>query len=277
GKTQLALQSSLTVQLPPSAGGASGSSCYLTTKSDLQTGRLVEILNSHPIASSSSCNLDDIHTMKIPTFQKLIEVLQDTVPRLVAQLADAGKKPVRLLIIDAITELFHQTGQTSSDTLRERSRTIVEISKFLHALASRHHIAVLVLNEVIDTVDHSTNDGITTADELAYKDQSSLFNSAEGHSRKEAGLGLTWANQVNTRILFSRTLRRRHLEHDVVRKRPRNDHDANPALSSQRSSQSTTDEATLIRKLTVVFGPLAPVSSLDYIVTEAGISTLPPD
>lgn len=67
------------------------------------------------------------------------------------------------------------------------------------------------------------------------------------------------------------------MEHDVVRKRPRNDHDANPALSSQRSSQSTTDEATLIRKLTVVFGPLAPVSSLDYIVTEAGISTLPPD
>src|SRR6267154_2280313 len=45
GKTQLALQLSLLVQLPVDQGGLNGSACYLTTSASLPTPRLIQLLH----------------------------------------------------------------------------------------------------------------------------------------------------------------------------------------------------------------------------------------
>ena len=47
GKTQLALQLSLLVQLPITQGGLDGSAAYLTTSGSLPTPHLVQLLHSH--------------------------------------------------------------------------------------------------------------------------------------------------------------------------------------------------------------------------------------
>ncbi|KAK0459483.1 uncharacterized protein EV420DRAFT_1674295 [Desarmillaria tabescens] len=83
GKTQLALQLSLLVQIPPRLGGLLGSTCYLTTSSVLPTVRLLDILDAHPLLSPSLCGLHDVHTMSCPTIPVLIHVLSSTLPQFV--------------------------------------------------------------------------------------------------------------------------------------------------------------------------------------------------
>ncbi|KDN48583.1 hypothetical protein RSAG8_02570, partial [Rhizoctonia solani AG-8 WAC10335] len=62
GKSQLALQLSLAVQLPESEHGLEGSSLYLTTLNRLSTSRLLEMVTSHPILSAhqTTISLDNI-------------------------------------------------------------------------------------------------------------------------------------------------------------------------------------------------------------------------
>ncbi|KAF5367198.1 hypothetical protein D9758_003925 [Tetrapyrgos nigripes] len=290
GKTQLALQLSLAVQLPRSQGGLEGSTCYLTTSRQLETQRLKEIATAHPIFSelSSGQLFDNVHTLRVPAISSLENILSTILPNFVeTRLKDGKGEPVRLLIIDALGELFHLTNQTTTNTLVERSHNITTISTLLHELASRYGLAIVVLNEVVDAF--HTDIYETEEDDhfegLLYASHSRWFNRAHslpGEDRKEASLGLVWANQVNTRIMLSRTGRRRYLDSLPAPgdKRQR----INSASGSLSSSSNTTsqgergdenDNSTLIRRLTVIFSSVAPPTSVDYIVTTGGISVLP--
>ncbi|KAJ7734951.1 P-loop containing nucleoside triphosphate hydrolase protein [Mycena maculata] len=266
GKTQLALQLSLLVQIPPSLGGLSGSVCYITISSNLPTSRLLQIVEAHPLLSQEICGLEDISTIKCPTIPMLIHILSKILPDLVAQKA-GSTKPVRLVVIDALAELFHSSDKTTTSTLIDRAQNIAEISTTLHALASAHDLAVLVLNEVTDVF---ANDQTDSGGDLDYKQQSRWFGRTE-ESNKEAALGLVWANQVNARIMLSRTGRRRYLD-DGQSKRQKGD-------DGRSSGPDAPEEDTsiLVRRLSVVFSSVGPLCSLDYIVTAAGISILPDD
>ncbi|KAK0228305.1 P-loop containing nucleoside triphosphate hydrolase protein [Armillaria fumosa] len=275
GKTQLALQLSLLVQIPPRLGGLLGSTCYLTTSSVLPTVRLLNILDAHPLLSPSLCGLHDVHTMSCPTIPVLLHVLSVTLPQFVdSKLADPASKPVKLLVIDALGELFHTTDKTTTQTLVQRSRDIAEISSLLHILASKYKIAVLVLNEVVDAFDREP----VEADDnnVSYSDESRWFgrgDSIPGEDRKEASLGLVWANQINARIQLSRTSRRRYLQDSFAEKRSKLD----DSRVGGASKSSETDQATLIRRLSIIFSSVSSPASLDYIVGPAGISVLPDD
>ncbi|KAF8892641.1 P-loop containing nucleoside triphosphate hydrolase protein [Infundibulicybe gibba] len=275
GKTQFALQLSLFVQTPYEIGGLCGSTCYLTTSSTLPTSRLVQILGAHPALSPSLCGLQDIHTMSTPTIPALIQVLSQTLPPFIEQKTrDAQSKPVKLLVIDAIAELFHTSDKTSTNTLVERAQNIAEISVLLHSLASTHRIAVLVLNEVIDVFnqDMPDNDGAN----MAYSIQSRWFGRADsipGEDRKEASLGLVWANQVNARILLSRTGRRRYLDTvEICNAKRRRNQEGSPSTPERALP---TDEPVLVRRLSVIFSSVSGPVSLDYVVTAQGITVLP--
>ncbi|KAL4064309.1 P-loop containing nucleoside triphosphate hydrolase protein, partial [Scleroderma citrinum] len=250
GKTQLALQLSLFVQLPSNLGGLAGSACYITVASHLQTTRLEQILNTHPILSPMTCSLSDVQTVHTPTVEKLIYMLSTFIPQYISTPSvDRSSKPLKLVVIDALAELFHDVAKTTTQTLVERSRRVSEISSIIHSLASKHRIAFLVLNEVADVFvrEELPNDGA-----INYRDQSRWFgraNSIPGEDSKEASLGLVWANQINARVFLSRTRRRRYFESDE-------------------------DRPTLIRRLSVVFSSVSSPVSCDYIISPQGISII---
>jgi len=213
--------------------------------------------------------------MPAPTIPALIYMLSDIFPKFISdKLATPNAKPVRLLVIDALAELFHSSNKTTTKVLVERSQNITEISALLHALVSKWNIAVLVLNEVVDAFDYGRN--INPSEELEYREQSRWFSRAHsipGEDRKEASLGLVWANQVNARIMLSRTGRRRHLDDVTVSKRQKL-HDGS---NTSTEADSEENQLTLIRRLSVIFSSVAAPISLDYVVTRAGISFLPPE
>lgn len=113
---------------------------------------------------------------------------------------------------------------------------------------------------------------------------------------KEASLGIVWANAVNTRIMMSRTGRRRRVLKesiaDVSRKRLKRLESRVPQEDSCDQEQPQrpagelgdvedmlgieVDESTptLIRRFHVVFSPFAPPSTIDYIITPSGVHTL---
>ncbi|KAG1826750.1 P-loop containing nucleoside triphosphate hydrolase protein [Suillus subaureus] len=271
GKTQLALQLSLLVQLPSRLGGILGSAFYLTVASQLQTTRMEQILNTHPLLSPSLCSFANIQHASVPTIEKLIFVLSKSLPQYIsANDQNTSSKPLKLIVIDAIAELFHTSKRTTTQFLVERSRRLSEIGTLLHSLASKHQIAVLVLNEVSDTIDRDS--APLDSGQIGYKNQFRWFGRADilGEGRKEATLGLVWSNQLNVRIFLSRTSRRRYLEES---ERPRKIHESILATSSNNSAGD--QEPVLIRRLTVVFSSVCNPASCDYMVTAEGISVIP--
>ena len=268
----MALQLSLMVQLPRRLGGIDGAACYITGTSVLPTSRLIDIRDTHPLLSPSLCDLADVHTIRASEISLLLHVLSHRLPTLLDQLlAQPGRKPVKLLVLDALTELFHTHDRVSKDTLFERSRSLTEISYHLHAIASKYQLAVFVLNEVVDVFDRNAGADVGRPGEVLYREQSRWFSRADdvpGGSRKEASLGLVWANQVNARIMLSRTERMRVVDDEDGRqtKRPRLEDPPSPVARPIR-----------IRRLNVIFSSVGKPVALDYVVRKDGITTLPED
>lgn len=284
------MQLSLLVQLPPELGGLSGSTCYLTTDTELETRRLDELSRIHPSLASSShvCTLDDINTIRVPTVDLLANVLRTSLPQFIEASSAPGRKPVKLLVIDSIADLFLALEKTTTATLVERSRNLNELSSLLHSLASSHQIAVVVINRAQDVFDWSSNGGVqeggNASSQLVYREQSRWFGSADSmHEErgKEAMLGLTWANQINVRIMFTRTSRERRIEdirgaEERSSKRRRvslnhftNVHSSSSSLNSGSSGVST--EQILVRRMTVVFSSVSLPCSVDFVVTPEGV------
>lgn len=276
GKTQLSLQLSLTVQLPRRLGGLSGSACVLLTSKTLYTNRLLEIIDTHPLLSPAVCGLSDIHAMKTTTIPELIRALAKELPAFCETTASrVNAKPVSLVIIDTLAELFHMDGKTSTTTLSQRSKDLAEISLLLHTLANKYNVAVLVLNEVSDSFEHPPLVDGSHPDDLVYRNQARFFNKADsvpGENHKEAALGLVWANQVNTRIMLSRTERTRYPEDVDTRPTKRRRLDGQSGPMSQRHADS---QPVRIRRLTVIFSNIALPTSLDFMVTAEGITVIP--
>ncbi|KAF9009368.1 Rad51-domain-containing protein [Cyathus striatus] len=275
GKTQLGLQLSLCVQLPLECGGLSGSTCYLTTSSTLPTNRLLEISQSHPLLGRSSCTLDNVHTISVPTIPVMLHILSTILPNFI--IGKASSRPVKLVVVDSLAELFHLSGKTTTSTLVERSHNIAHIASLLHTLASSYGIAIVALNEVIDSMERSNANTTIEPTDIIYSEQSRWFNSTPGEpgeNRKESSLGLTWANQINNRIILTRTGRRRHLNEDEMRtsyKRLRNEQNV---TCTAEISGAFEQETLLIRRLTIVFCSIAYPRTLDYIITRRGFSVL---
>ncbi|KAJ2933983.1 hypothetical protein H1R20_g3114, partial [Candolleomyces eurysporus] len=285
GKTQVALQLSLFVQNPPELGGISGSTCYLTTSAKLPTGRLKQIADSNS-QLSPDCGLDHVHTISISTVPILQNILTNVLPSFIQQKA-SSHRPVKLVIIDALTELFHSSEKTSKTTLFDRSKDLNRIASALHTVAGTYNVAVVVINEVIDRFERGP--APSSSKDLVYSDKSRWFNtcnSVPGENTKEASLGLVWANQLNARIMLSKTGRRRYIdESELLLHQPQQQKKARVDGSSNSSGQQAqapvndddAQQATLVRRLSVIFSSVAPSVSLDYIITHEGFRVLPDD
>lgn len=300
GKTQFGLQCSLFVQLPEELGGLVGSSCYLTTSSTLPTARLRQIAETNVVLSSYIRRaadgalglMNNVHTISTPTIHTFREVLIRTLPNFL-QSKRSDVKPVRLIIVDALAELFHESEKTTTQVLIERAQDITKISTLLQKLATTYNITILVLNEVVDSFQYPPPSMFpgSQPQPLIYNEQSRLFgraNSIPGEDLKEAALGLVWANQVNARILLTRTGRRRYIETPRANVGPIDYHEDEPPSKRQKiagpaknlpliGGAQSDGQSTLIRRLAVVFSSVARPTSLDYIITEQGISSIQDD
>lgn len=283
------MQLSLLVQLPLELGGLSGSTCYLTTDMKLETRRVDELSRTHPLltASSAQCTLDDINTIRTPTVDLLANVIRTSLPQFITASSAPGKKPVKLLVIDSIADLFLALEKTTTATLVERSRNLSELSSLLHSLASNHQIAVVIVNRAQDVFDWSSNDVPNGGDrlgQLVYREQSRWFGSADSiheERAKEAMLGLSWANQINVRIMFTRTSRERRIEdirgaeeRSTKRRRVSLDHFASirsPSSPLGSGSSAVLTEKILVRRMTVVFSSISPPCSVDFVITPEGV------
>ena len=267
------MQLSLFVQAPKESGGLAGSACYLTTSSKLPTARLLQISEFHELLLPSFCSLEDVHTISIPTSDFLQHVLTTLLPSFIQKQGTIqGKKPVKLVVIDALAELFHGIGKTTTSTLVERKQSIARISASLHEIASSYNVAMVVLNEVVDNFDHQGDLGSRVPGDMAYKQQSRTLEGSE--EKKKAALGPAWTNQVNAKIMLSRTGRRKQLQdEDFSPKRRQLLESSDNQHQSPRTSLDN-QEPTLIRRLRVIFSAVSAPASLDFIVSECGISIL---
>lgn len=215
----------------------------------------------------------------------LVHALTSQLPVLLKEIAgDPNRKRVRLLVIDSIADLFRASHGRTANSLFERAKELHDLSTKLHALCSEHDLAVVIINGVTDsftfdpppTKRNSNND-------IVYREQAKWFTRAHSLPAevvKEAGLGLVWANQVNVRVMFTRTGRRRYaqdVEAEVEAKRlKQSEGDAfpTPATYILEADDESVDQTVHIRRLSVVFSSISSPSSIDYIITKRGLSTL---
>jgi len=268
------------VQLPVSQGGLDGSACYLTTSAGLPTPRLIQLLHEHPLLVGSQCNLDNIQTSATKSVSSLLYALSEVLPASIAS-ANSTKgtahsaPPLKLLIIDSLADLLLEDTKTSTATLADRSRNLSAIAAQLHALAATHQLAIVVINRVTDVWERRPQDPDASppgSSELIYADQARIFGRAEDGATKSAALGLVWANQVNARVMLSRTARHRpalhtegHHHHDRKRQR------------AEGGAVAVRVHDVVVRRLTVVFSSVCVPASVDFVITSRGVETLADD
>lgn len=269
--------------------------------------------------------LDNINTNKCIDVDALDHALSYSLPWELEKNRKAGN-PIRLIVLDSITALFRGADTSFSSTssgLAQRSKLLCSIADKLKALASKYEIAVVVINQVSDVFNRlpqpqyqpTTQSSISASGPFPSQAQASQVPSAyeyatqfftdpspqppmlyatqarwfSGQSQgymKEASLGIVWANAVNTRIMMSRTLRRKRVPVENLsvssRKRRRvGGGEDNQGSGSQADEDDAyigieldSDAPTLIRRFHVVFSPFAPPSTIDYIIAPSGIHSL---
>ncbi|KAI0646845.1 hypothetical protein C8Q79DRAFT_1088170 [Trametes meyenii] len=276
GKTQLALQMSLTVQLPKNMGGVSGATCYVSTREDLLTPRIQEMSECHPLLSPELCGLPDIHTVKAPFFPALQKVLTESVPAFANERANTpGAKPAKLLVIDTLSDVFDNIKDDRYDDKILRARHLKLTSSLLHSLASKYQLAVVVLGGTRFTFPR-TEGGDRAPGELRYSDQERWFargHTLPGEDAHEAILGHVWPNQLNARIMMSRTIRTRPRA-QVAPQVPEGPPSKRRKLEDGKERASETpagDEVLPFRRFTVIFSSAAPPDTCDYVVLDEGV------
>jgi DNA repair protein RAD57 len=267
--------------------------------------------------------LDNIHTNKCSDVDALDHALSYSLPWELEKNRLAGKS-IRLIVLDSITALFRGGETTFSSTsagLAHRSRLLCSIADRLRALAVEYDLAVVVINQVSDVFNrlpqplpsHTQSSGPSQIQPsqaqsnydfstqfytdpgpeppMLYSTQARWFSGQSQGYRKEASLGIVWANAINTRVMMSRTLRRKRIAIEtlsvVANKRQRRDGlvgngDDQPGEPDTTSHvhdefygiELDSDAPTLIRRFHVVFSPFAPPSTTDYIIAPSGIHSI---
>ncbi|KAF9113398.1 DNA repair protein xrcc3 [Mortierella sp. AM989] len=246
GKTQLCLQLCLTVQLPLHMGGLNGSAVWLSTEGKFPYGRLESMINyfvekhkeAIPDLNASEIR-DNIYFDSMADQETQLHIFNYQLPILIhdshiyeesdehesiqqrketldeASLERPKKKPVKLVIIDSITNNFRselvtstvsdQTNQGDSlgfkSSILQRSADICEIGLRLRTLADQYGLAVICVNQVTDVFEPVIQP-LTSGSSA----ESSIFHSLNDPMKlKKPALGLVWENTINARVILQRT------------------------------------------------------------------------
>lgn len=213
-----------------------------------------------------------------------------------------GKPPVRLLVLDSLAALLRAETALTGGGLVARSRRLCSLSDRLKALALEYHLAVVVVNQVSDVF---SGTGASDAPEMLYAAQARHFNGQSASVRKEAALGIVWANCVNARLMLARTGRRRLIAPGDVgaadgadggdsRKRRRTEADGRHPRAAQHAQHAQqqdgdgdrdgegdgpagvelADTPALVRRMHQVFSAYGPPGTADFVLARSGLHVL---
>ncbi|KAL7590282.1 DNA repair protein XRCC3 homolog [Lactuca sativa] len=249
GKTQLSLQLLFTAQLPLHLNGLSASSLYLYSEYPFPNRRLDQLVesfrSSHPILFASSRDPRDyIFTRNCQTAQDLLDVLLLLESRL--EKPKETRLDIKLIVIDSIAALFRSDFDNNPADLKRRSSLFFKISSILKSHARRRGIAIVVTNQVVDSMDDNNGSSGVRVGNLE-----SMYTSGR---RVLPALGLSWANCVNSRLFLSR--------HEVIEgvENGLPDSDYSGYVSRRKR-----------RELHVVFAPHLPHSSCEFVILRDGV------
>ncbi|MBW0491690.1 hypothetical protein O181_031405 [Austropuccinia psidii MF-1] len=267
GKTCMALQLALNVQLPVPLGGLGGGCVYLCTESAFPSSRLYEMAKgvcerygqSGTDQIKISSFMDNVHLLRVQDSEVLIHTVHYSLPAFLSRQHEGNQHsmPIKLIVLDSIaavfrTELEPNRLRDNKARMTERATGMNQVADALKYLANQYQLAVVVINQVSNVVDTSSgtsqltpfgikpnptsslskdvkaqlivdNDGMaaperqassssgtmSSADReplplpLTYQQQAYYFTGQEvTNNRKEAALGFTWTNAINSRIML---------------------------------------------------------------------------
>lgn len=138
GKTQIAHQLCVNVQLPPEEGGLDGKAIYIDTENTFRPKRAKSM--------AKGVELDPEETLKNIFVAKVVNTDQQLITAEKAQ--DITKEEeVRLLVVDTVTSLF-RAEYVGRESLAERQQKLGQHLLSLHRIADLNNVAVLVTNQV---------------------------------------------------------------------------------------------------------------------------------
>ncbi|XP_011871872.1 PREDICTED: DNA repair protein XRCC3-like [Vollenhovia emeryi] len=180
GKTQLALQLCLAVQLPTTAGGLGAGAIYICTETTFPSRRLQQLLRNSELVKAHSVNGDVIFVDHVTTTEELVLCLRRKVPALM----NAHK--IGLLIIDSIAAPYRV--EDWQDQLHGKSKRL--IGRQLHELCKNDDLCVICINQV---------SAVINGHRLISED-----------ANEQPALGFTWSSMITTSIHFYRRLSQRY-------------------------------------------------------------------
>ncbi|NAS88878.1 DNA repair and recombination protein RadA [ANME-1 cluster archaeon AG-394-G21] len=143
GKTQIAHQLAVNVQLPPEKGGLNGSVIIIDTENTFRPERIKDMAEGASLDPDEI--LKNIHVARAYNSNHQI-LLVDKAERLAEELIDT-EKPVRLLIVDSATAHF-RSEYVGRGTLADRQQ---KINKHLHdtlRFGDLNNAVVMITNQV---------------------------------------------------------------------------------------------------------------------------------
>ena len=143
GKTQIAHQLAVNIQLPPENGGLNGSVVIIDTENTFRPERIKDMAEGASLDPDEI--LKNIHVARAYNSNHQI-LLVDKAERLAEELIDT-EKPVRLLIVDSATAHF-RSEYVGRGTLADRQQ---KINKHLHdtlRFGDLNNAVVMITNQV---------------------------------------------------------------------------------------------------------------------------------
>lgn len=191
----------LSAQLPPPRG-LGRPVIYLSTESNLNTTRLVQILESHPeylqLPSDERPSLDRILTMATHDLEAQEHIIQFQLPETVK------RYNVGLIVIDSVAANFRAEFLGSSRrVLAERAVSLVRLGNMLRKIALKQNVAVVVTNQVADRFD----DARTAADKLRLSSQAPSSSPASSASAQPKQQAATQTHSTQNHSAFTNNTR----------------------------------------------------------------------
>lgn len=140
GKSQLAFQLAVNVQLPEEQGGLAGDMVWIDTEGTFRPNRVIQLAKAKGLNPEEV--LTKIHVARAYSADHQI-LLAEKVPELFQRYPN-----IKLIIVDSLTSIF-RSEFVGRGTLADRQQKINKHIHDLQRLADRYNVAVYITNQVM--------------------------------------------------------------------------------------------------------------------------------